>query len=294
MHFPAGAVAEINGMRMHCRRIGASKPLGDRSVDEALNITPFVSSSRSELNVKLHSDGVSPEEGTFIVGVRFAVRLPQLAVKALMAPREELPVARAAAAAAASFARGAQEGDDVIVGPMHVSLICPLSRLRPRRAARVTVSRAPAIFDLDFFLEQAARTHKWQCPHTCEPFPACHCVLLRWLTVQCLIHLLPSTNLHSISSVHSRMELIHLHITTTTSHHNHKLPRNRSSWLRGYAGARSALEDDGVIVGPWYGVGFSCEDAARACDARPRPLSWNRGRGRTRGTASTRVRPLVM
>lgn len=168
MHFPAGAIAEINSMRMHCRRIGASKPLGEGSVDSALNVTPFISSSQYKLDVNLRSDNVPPESGAFIVGVRFATLQPQATVAQLMAPREPLVVARCrvAAAAAAAVAGGGNEDDDVIIGSTYVSLKCPLSRMRPRRAARVTISCVPAIFDLDFFLEQAARTHKWQCPHT--------------------------------------------------------------------------------------------------------------------------------
>jgi hypothetical protein len=74
-HFPANALAEINGVRkVHCRRIGGSKPLGERSVDEGLELTPYVVGSHHSvvplsLSLTALTDATS---GRFIAGVRFA------------------------------------------------------------------------------------------------------------------------------------------------------------------------------------------------------------------------------
>lgn len=73
-HFPACAVADINGVRVHCRRIGSGKPLGERSVDEGLELTPYVAGSHHSvvplsLTLTAETDAAA---GRFIAGVRFA------------------------------------------------------------------------------------------------------------------------------------------------------------------------------------------------------------------------------
>ena len=56
--------------------------------------------------------------------------------------------------------------EDVQVSSNIVSLRCPLTGSRVKRAGRFMGVDALAGFDLDAFLEMAARTRKWQCPVT--------------------------------------------------------------------------------------------------------------------------------
>jgi hypothetical protein len=92
-----------------------------------------------------------------------------------MAPRESLGEALSRIIAWASPRAGAPHGhaddDDVEVQETRVSLRCPLSGMRVRRAGRITTTMAVSIFDLDYFLESAERTRKWQCPTSCAPLP---------------------------------------------------------------------------------------------------------------------------
>ena len=60
----------------------------------------------------------------------------------------------------------AATNEDVQVATNIVSLRCPLTGARVRRAGRFEGIDALAGFDLDAYLSVAARTRKWQCPVT--------------------------------------------------------------------------------------------------------------------------------
>ena len=75
VHFPAHTVVDANSMRMYARRIGASKPLGDKSVDAPVDLTPFVAAGGAgagnvlKLSVAAETEATA---GRFVMGVRFA------------------------------------------------------------------------------------------------------------------------------------------------------------------------------------------------------------------------------
>lgn len=60
----------------------------------------------------------------------------------------------------------AADGDDIEVASTTVSLRCPMTGGRVGRAGRFQGIDALEAFDMDAFLSMAARTRKWQCPHT--------------------------------------------------------------------------------------------------------------------------------
>jgi hypothetical protein len=88
----------------------------------------------------------------------------------MMAPAEKPEVAEARIG---RFVSGeAHEDDDIQMGDTStVALKCPLSNMRIRRAARSVVCPTPRAFDLDYFMELAKRSRKWQCPVTCASRP---------------------------------------------------------------------------------------------------------------------------
>lgn len=87
----------------------------------------------------------------------------------MMAPPESLATGAARAAASAG---NDGEDDDVVLAAMKVNLRCALSGMRVRTPAHFSDVATFCVFDLDFFLEHAKRTRKWQCPQTCALAPA--------------------------------------------------------------------------------------------------------------------------
>ena len=74
INYPAAAMADVNGVRLHCRRVGSGRALGERSVDEPVELTPYVAGrhqSAAPLTVRFAAE-TTPQAGLFIVGVRFA------------------------------------------------------------------------------------------------------------------------------------------------------------------------------------------------------------------------------
>lgn len=62
------------------------------------------------------------------------------------------------------------DDDDILhAETLPLSLRDPMSNTRIRRAARIVGAKSPRSFDLDYFLESAKRSRKWQCPITCAP-----------------------------------------------------------------------------------------------------------------------------
>lgn len=66
-----------------------------------------------------------------------------------------------------------EDDDDIIMGDtLPVNLRDPLSNLRVQRGLRVVGGKNLQAFDLDFFLDSAKRSRKWQCPVSYAP----HCI----------------------------------------------------------------------------------------------------------------------
>lgn len=96
-------------------------------------------------------------------------------VVAMMAPQETAAAATARVAAAVGGGGAGGVGDDdddddiLHSETLPLSLRDPMSNTRIRRAARIVGAKSPRAFDLDYFLESAKRSRKWQCPITCAP-----------------------------------------------------------------------------------------------------------------------------
>ena len=105
----------------------------------------------------------------------------------MMAPAETAAAAtaRMVAAVGGGSVAGDDDDDDILhAETLPLSLRDPMSNSRIRRAARIVGAKSPRAFDLDYFLETAKRSRKWQCPITCAHQPG---------SVPCtIIHSLPA------------------------------------------------------------------------------------------------------
>lgn len=68
------------------------------------------------------------------------------------------------------------------IGRTVLSLRCPLSGARMRTPARFAPVGGLAAFDLDTFLDLAARSRKWQCPHSMRALPVQELMLDAYLS----------------------------------------------------------------------------------------------------------------
>lgn len=71
------------------------------------------------------------------------------------------------------------DDDDIIMGDtLPANLRDPLSNLRVQRGLRVVGGKNLQPFDMDFFLDSAKRSRKWQCPVSYAPtLPFGFCIL---------------------------------------------------------------------------------------------------------------------
>lgn len=117
----------------------------------------------------------------------------------MMAPAETAAAATTRMVAAVGGGSVADDDDDILhAETLPLSLRDPMSNSRIRRAARIVGAKSPRAFDLDYFLETAKRSRKWQCPITCAHHPGIvlctkitrdHCQLVivqRYMALACV------------------------------------------------------------------------------------------------------------
>lgn len=155
VHWPKHADLRINNMRMNVARRNITHTLGANARDETVNISSVALSGRNRVTLTA-ADGHS-----FCLLMLHVARRTPAEVEGLMAPHETPDDAYARVRR-----RVAADGDDIEVASTTVSLRCPMTGGRVGRAGRFQGIDALEAFDMDAFLSMAARTRKWQCPHT--------------------------------------------------------------------------------------------------------------------------------
>ncbi|KAK9806650.1 hypothetical protein WJX73_004251 [Symbiochloris irregularis] len=155
LNWPKNADLRVNNTRLNTGRRNMMHSLGPNGRDEAVNAGNIAITGRNRISLTA-TDGRA-----FCLLVMLVVRRSKAEVEALMAPCETPQQAQARVCRVVGSA-----SEDVQVASNIVSLRCPLTGSRVARAGRFGGVDALAGFDLDAFLDMAARTRKWQCPLT--------------------------------------------------------------------------------------------------------------------------------
>jgi E3 SUMO-protein ligase PIAS1 len=168
-HWPLHADLKINGRAYRVAGRSSASKLGANQRDEPASVGVLAAVGRNRVVLTCQ------DSRPFVIAVQLARVQGAADVRRLMRPA--LPLAAAVARVAKSIAPddgdGGEEGGDSDVEVTHaaVSLRCPLTGGRIRTPARCSAVPGLAAFDLDAFLDVAARTRKWQCPHSMRPCP---------------------------------------------------------------------------------------------------------------------------
>eukprot|EP00892_Ulva_mutabilis_P006161 jgi/Ulvmu1/3917/UM018_0140.1 len=167
LHWPPRSELHL-GLGSPARHTTRSSKIGINGRDAPVNVMPHVSST-GMLKIVLHGNG---EPSQYLFGLRIAEPRPLQEVVAMMAPQEtaEAAVQRVSAAVGGGSRGNADDDDDDILHAetLPLSLRDPMSNTRIRRAARILGAKSPRAFDLDYFLDSAKRSRKWQCPITLQ------------------------------------------------------------------------------------------------------------------------------
>ncbi|KAG2484222.1 hypothetical protein HYH03_016957 [Edaphochlamys debaryana] len=156
LHWPLGAALEVNGVQYRVYSRNSTQKLGANGRDEPANIGLLCNTGRSRLTM------TCTDNQPYVLLALLMRRRSAEEVRALMKP----PLSRADAVERVKQQLRGDDDDEVQTGTTVLSLRCPLTGSRVRTPGRFAEVAGLACFDLDAFLDSAARTRKWQCPHS--------------------------------------------------------------------------------------------------------------------------------
>ncbi|GIL47263.1 hypothetical protein Vafri_4124 [Volvox africanus] len=170
-HWPLLADLRVNTVQYRVYSRNSTQKLGANARDEPANIGQLWSSASGVVRrCPPHSGCSAPgrfhlvmqcaDNSAYAMVVLLMRRRSAEEVKRLMA--KQLSVEDALKRVQLQLAR--DDDDELQTGATVVSLRCPILGTRVRTPARFEEVKGLACFDLEAFLDSAARTRKWQCP----------------------------------------------------------------------------------------------------------------------------------